>query len=207
MTRTSSPASPPASPPASSPPSSPPSPSATTPADLAIRIATAADVPTINSFIRALARYEKLEHEVVASEPALHATLFGARPAAEVLIAELAGSPVGFALYFTSYSTFLAKPGLYLEDLFVDPAARGHGVGAALMSALARIAVARNYGRFEWSVLDWNRSALDFYARLGAVPMSEWTVQRLVGAPLVDLAERWSGTIETTPPPSARREG
>ena len=184
-------------------PSSPESPSgsapATPPADLAIRLATAADVPAILRFIRALARYEKLEHEVVASEADLHATLFGAQPAAEVLLAELAGTPVGFALYFSSYSTFLAKPGLYLEDLFVEPAARGRGIGIALMSALARIAVARNYGRFEWSVLDWNQPSLDFYAKLGAVPMSEWTVQRLAGSPLAALAERWSGTIATGP--------
>ena len=165
--------------------------------DLAIRMAAAADVPTILHFIRALARYEKLEHEVVADEPALHASLFGARPAAEVLLAELAGAPVGIALFFQSYSTFLARPGLYLEDLFVEPVARGKGVGAALMSALAQIAVSRNYGRFEWSVLDWNKPALDFYATLGAVPQSEWTVQRVVGAPLAALAKRWPGTVVT----------
>ena len=170
------------------------------PTDLAIRIATAADVPHILRFIRALAVYEKLEGEVVADEAQLRATLFGARPAAEVLLAELAGAPVGFALFFPSYSTFLARPGLYLEDLFVDPAARGRGVGAALMSALARTAVARGYGRFEWSVLDWNKPALEFYAALGAVPQSEWTVQRLVGAPLATLAQRWSGSIEAAPP-------
>ena len=169
------------------------------PSELTIRFATAADVPVILEFIRALARYEKLEHEVVASEADLHATLFGAQPAAEVLLAELAGTPVGFALYFTSYSTFLAKPGLYLEDLFVEPAARGRGIGIALMSALARIAVARNYGRFEWSVLDWNQPALEFYASLGAVPQSEWTVQRLIGAALSTLAERWPGTLATSP--------
>lgn len=163
--------------------------------DLTIRLATAADVPTILGFIRALAVYEKLEHEVVADEAALHATLFGPRPAAEVLIARTADAPVGFALFFANYSTFLAKPGLYLEDLFVDPAARGKGIGLALMSALAQIAVRRNYGRFEWSVLDWNQPALDFYASLGAVPQSEWTVQRVVGAPLATLAERWPGKI------------
>jgi len=173
--------------------------------DLAIRPATAADVPTILGFIRALARYEKLEHEVVADEAALHATLFGARPAAEILVAEFAGAPVGFALFFPSYSTFLARPGLYLEDLFVEPAARGRGVGTALMSALARIAVARGYGRFEWSVLDWNHPALEFYAVLGAVPQGEWTVQRLIGAPLAALARRWSGTIATSPPSGAPR--
>jgi GNAT superfamily N-acetyltransferase len=167
----------------------------TSPSDLTIRLATAADVPTILGFIRALAVYEKLEHEVVADEAALHATLFGPRPAAEVLIARTGDAPVGFALFFANYSTFLAKPGLYLEDLFVDPAARGKGIGLALMSALAQIAVRRNYGRFEWSVLDWNQPALDFYASLGAVPQSEWTVQRVVGAPLAALAERWPGKI------------
>ena len=161
------------------------------PADLVIRRATRADAPTILAFIRDLAEYEKLAHEVIADERALETTLFGARPAAEVLIAELAASPIGFALFFQSYSTFLAKPGLYLEDLFVRPAARGRGVGRALMSALARVAVQRDYGRFEWSVLDWNSPALDFYAALGAKPQSEWTVQRLTGAPLAALAEGW----------------
>ena len=163
--------------------------------DLAIRLATAEDVPTILGFIRALARYEKLEHEVVADETALRATLFGPRPASEVLLAELAGAAVGFALFFQSYSTFLAKPGLYLEDLFVNPEARGKGAGAALMSALARIAIDRDYGRFEWSVLDWNEPALRFYASLGAAPQSEWTVQRLVGSPLAALAARRPGTL------------
>jgi GNAT superfamily N-acetyltransferase len=171
--------------PASSGPSSP----------LAIRFAAPADVSTILQFIRGLARYEKLEGEVVADEAALLATLFGSRPAAEVLLAERAGSAVGFALFFQSYSTFLARPGLYLEDLFVEPAARGQGVGLALMSALARIAIERGYGRFEWSVLDWNTPALEFYRALGAVPQSDWTVQRLIGAPLERLAKRWSGAI------------
>jgi GNAT superfamily N-acetyltransferase len=168
-------------------------------ADLTLRLATAADVPTILHFIRALAHYEKLAHEVVADEARLHETLFGARPAAEVLLAELSGAPVGFALFFQSYSTFLAKPGLYLEDLFVEPAARGRGIGVTLMSALARIAVGRDYGRFEWSVLDWNQPSLAFYAALGAVPQGEWTVQRLTGAPLAALAGRWSGTVVATP--------
>ncbi len=157
---------------------------------LAIRIARAEDVATILGFIRALADYEKLSHEVVATEPQLRATLFGARPAAEVLIAEDAGAPVGFALFFTSYSTFLAKPGLYLEDLFVDPPARSKGVGGALMAALAKLCIERDYGRFEWSVLDWNEPALAFYRALGAVPMAEWTVQRLTGEPLRALATR-----------------
>src|SRR3954468_13237167 len=158
--------------------------------DLAIRIAHADDVATILGFIRDLADYEKLAHEVVADEAQLHATLFGARPAAEVLIAELAGEPVGFALFFTSYSTFLAKPGLYLEDLFVRPTARSRGVGGALMATLAKLAVERNYGRFEWAVLDWNEPALKFYRSLGALPQAEWTVQRLTGAPLAALAAR-----------------
>lgn len=157
---------------------------------LAIRIARADDVATILGFIRALAAYEKLSHEVVADEAQLARTLFGTRPAAEVLIAEDAGTPVGFALFFTSYSTFLGKPGLYLEDLFVDPPARSRGVGIALMAALAKLCVERDYGRFEWSVLDWNEPALRFYRALGAVPMAEWTVQRLTGDPLHALAAR-----------------
>jgi GNAT superfamily N-acetyltransferase len=157
---------------------------------LAIRYATTNDCAVILEFIRALAEYERLAHEVIADEAQLRATLFGAKPAAEVLLAELAGEPVGFALFFQSYSTFLAKPGLYLEDLFVRPAARSKGVGGALMAALARIAVQRQYGRFEWSVLDWNEPALKFYASLGAVPQSEWTVQRMTGAPLAALADR-----------------
>lgn len=163
--------------------------------DLAIRFAEANDVPTILGFIRDLAEYEKLLHEVIADETALRATLFGVRPAAEVLIAELAGQPVGFALFFQSYSTFLAKPGLYLEDLFVRPAARGKGVGASLMSALARIAVQRHYGRFEWAVLDWNEPAIKFYRSLGAKPQTEWTVQRVTGADLHALAERWPTAV------------
>jgi GNAT superfamily N-acetyltransferase len=164
---------------------------------IAIRFAAPTDVSTILQFIRGLARYEKLEGEVVADEAALLATLFGPRPAAEVLLAELAGRAVGFALFFQSYSTFLARPGLYLEDLFVEPPARGQGVGLALMSALARIALDRGYGRFEWSVLDWNTPALEFYRALGALPQGDWTVQRLIGAPLERLAKRWPGAIAT----------
>jgi GNAT superfamily N-acetyltransferase len=159
--------------------------------DLVIRFALADDAATILAFIRELAEYEKLLHEVVADEQSVRATLFGVRPAAEVLIAELAGEPVGFALFFQTYSTFLARPGLWLEDLFVRPAARGRGVGGALMSALARIAVQRHYGRFEWSVLDWNEPALAFYRSLGAQPMADWTEQRLTGDALRALAERW----------------
>ena len=161
------------------------------PDDLSIRLAEAADCAAILGFIRELAEYEHLLHEVTADLAQLRATLFGERPAAEVLIAELGGAPAGFALFFPSYSTFLGKPGLYLEDLFVRPEARGRGLGLALMSALARIAVARGYGRFEWAVLDWNEPALRVYGRLGARPQSEWTVQRLAGAPLSALADRW----------------
>ena len=153
-----------------------------------IRLARADDCATILGFIRDLAAYEKLSHEVVADEAQLRATLFGAAPAAEVLIAEDADGPVGFALFFTSYSTFLAKPGLYLEDLFVRPAARGKGLGKAMMIELARICVGRGYGRFEWSVLDWNEPALAFYRSLGALPQREWTVQRLAGPALAALA-------------------
>ncbi len=161
------------------------------PEDLAIRFATSDDTATILGFIRDLAEYEKLAHECVATEDQLRATLFGPRPGAEVVIAELGGAPVGFALFFASYSTFLAKPGMYLEDLFVRPVARGQGVGSALLSALARIATDRGYGRFEWSVLDWNEPAIRLYRSLGAVPMDEWTVNRLTGAPLAKLAEKW----------------
>lgn len=160
----------------------------TFPDDLVIRFATAADTAAVLGFIRDLAEYEKLSHEVVADEAQLRATLFGVHPAAEVLIAEVGGAPVGFALFFQSYSTFLAKPGLYLEDLFVRPAFRGRGYGEALLRHLARIALDRGCARFEWAVLDWNEPALAFYRKLGAVPMDEWTVQRVSGKALVALA-------------------
>jgi GNAT superfamily N-acetyltransferase len=153
-----------------------------------IRAATRDDVPLILGFIRDLADYERLPHEVVATEAALAATLFGEHPAAEVLVAAIDGHPVGFALFFHSYSTFLARRGLYLEDLYVRPAARGRGVGRALLGELARIAVARDCGRLEWSVLDWNEPAIAFYEQLGAAPMSDWTVFRVTGDRLVGLA-------------------
>ena len=166
--------------------------------NLAIRFAAAKDTPTILAFIRDLAEYEKLLHEVTADETAIRATLFGPRPASEVLIADVDGAPVGFALFFQTYSTFLAKPGLWLEDLFVRPAARGNGVGGALMAALARVAVQRNYGRFEWNVLDWNEPAIKFYASLGAVPMSDWIQNRVTGDALYSLAERWPEPVGKT---------
>ena len=155
---------------------------------LALRPATVADVALVLAFIRDLAEYERLAHEVVATEPLLRETLFGERPGAEVVIAELDGGPVGFALFFHNFSTFLGRPGLYLEDLFVRPAARGHGVGRALLARLAAIAVARGCGRFEWAVLDWNEPAIGFYRRLGAVPLDDWTVQRVTGEALHRLA-------------------
>jgi len=158
--------------------------------DIAIRLATPSDTSTILFFTRALAEYEKLLDKVVATEELVRAALFGERPAAEVLIAEHAGTPIGFALFFQSYSTFLAKPGLYLEDLFVLPEHRGHGAGVALMSSLAKICVERNYGRFEWAVLDWNAPSIEFYKRIGAAELSDWNVMRLVGEPLVALSKR-----------------
>ncbi|HJQ97034.1 MAG TPA: GNAT family N-acetyltransferase [Candidatus Polarisedimenticolaceae bacterium] len=149
-----------------------------------IREATKHDVPLILTFIRELATYEKLAHEVTATEAGLEATLFGDRPYAEVVIAELDGAPAGFALFFHNYSTFLGKPGIYLEDLFVKPEARRHGVGRALLAHLAALAVERDCGRLEWAVLDWNRPAIAFYESLGAQAMSAWTVYRLSGETL-----------------------
>lgn len=156
-----------------------------------IRAATAEDVPHILNFIKQLAEYEHLSHSVVATEELLHETLFGARPAAEVVLACLVEGepPVGFALFFTSYSTFLARPGLYLEDLFVVPAERGKGIGKALLQYLARLARERHYGRFEWSVLDWNEPSINFYKSMGAVPLDDWTVFRVTGAALERLAQ------------------
>mgnify|MGYP003920907537 FL=1 len=156
--------------------------------DFKIRQATELDCATILRFITQLAEYEKLAHEVVADEKKLAATLFGDNPSAEVLIAEYDTKPVGFALYFTNYSTFLAQPGIYLEDLFVDITMRGKGFGKALLTHLAKLAVERNCGRLEWSVLDWNQPAIDFYRALGAEPMDGWTVNRLTGAALTNLA-------------------
>jgi len=152
--------------------------------------ASEADVPLLLRFIRDLAVYEKLAHEVVATEDGLRRTLFGERRYAEALLARLDGVPVGFALFFHNYSTFLGKPGLYLEDLFVEPAQRGKGVGKALLQRLAAIAVERDCGRLEWAVLDWNAPAIAFYRALGATPMHDWTVFRLEGAALQAMATR-----------------
>jgi len=155
---------------------------------LSIRPANVEDVALIAQLIRELAEYERLADAAVASEAGLREQLFGSHPAAEVLIAEADGEPAGFALFFHTFSTFLGKRGLYLEDLFVRPAFRGLGLGRHLMAALARIAVKRVCGRFEWSVLDWNAPAIGFYRALGATGMDEWTVQRLEGDALRALA-------------------
>jgi GNAT superfamily N-acetyltransferase len=151
--------------------------------------ATPDDVPTILSLIRELADYEKLLDRVSATEASLHRDLFGPRRYAEVLVGRLDGKTVGYALYFHSYSTFLAKPGIYLEDVYVQPAARGKGVGKALLREVARTARDRDCGRVEWSVLDWNKPSIDFYVSLGAVPMDEWTMYRLDEPGIGNLAK------------------
>ena len=155
---------------------------------LHLREATEEDIPLLLDLIRQLAAYEKLAHEVVATEISLRDALFRGRRVAEAVIGEYAGQPVGFALFFHNFSTFLGKPGLYLEDLYVLPEHRGRGHGQALLTHLAKIAHARGCGRFEWSVLDWNEDAIGFYRKVGAVPLSDWTVFRLSGDALTRLA-------------------
>jgi len=152
-----------------------------------IRPARPEDVPTIASFVRELAEYERLSKEVTLKEEDLKEHLFGERRYAEVLIAEEDGAAVGFALFMHNYSTFLARPGIYLEDLFVRPAHRGKGYGRALLQELARIALERGCGRFEWAVLDWNAPAIEFYKSLGATMMGDWTVFRVAGDALLRL--------------------
>jgi GNAT superfamily N-acetyltransferase len=153
-----------------------------------VRAATAADMPLVLAFIRELAVYERLEHLVVATEADLAAALFGARPYAEVMFACLDGREVGFALFFHNFSTFLGKPGIYLEDLFVRPEFRGRGVGKRLLAWLAGTALERGCGRLEWAVLDWNEPSIGFYKGLGAVALDEWKTFRLTGAALERLA-------------------
>jgi GNAT superfamily N-acetyltransferase len=153
-----------------------------------LRPATPSDVPHILGFIRELAAYEKLEHQVVATEAQLAAHLFGPRPAAEVVLAEIDGRPVGFALFFHNFSTFLGRPGLFLEDLYVQPHARGHGIGRALLTHLAGLAVARGCGRMDWNVLDWNEPAIGFYQKLGAEVLPDWRTCRVTGDALSRLA-------------------
>jgi GNAT superfamily N-acetyltransferase len=160
----------------------------TTAGTLRIERATERDVPLILRLIKELAEYERMSDEVVATEDGLRRTLFGAHPAAEVVVAYAGDEPAGFALFFHNYSTFLAKPGLYLEDLFVVPTFRGRGYGKALLVHLAKLAVERDCGRFEWSVLDWNEPAIGFYKKLGATPMDAWTIMRVTGDALHKLA-------------------
>lgn len=193
-------------------------------APLRLRPATVDDVPLILAFIRELAEYERLRHEAVVTEELLRETLFGPRPYAEVVIAELVGAepdaevvdggdgaapdvgPVGFALFFHNYSTFLGRPGLYLEDLYVRPEARGRGIGRRLLAHLAGIARERGCGRMEWSVLDWNEPAIGFYRSLAARPMDEWTVYRVAGAALEALAAG-AGADDTEAAPDAQAAG
>ncbi len=160
----------------------------TTPVSPTIASPTPSDIPAILDFIRKLAEYEHLSHTVVATENDLRQHLFGPAPAAEVLLAKIENKPVAFALYFTTFSTFLARPGIWLEDLFVLPNFRHQGIGRALLKAVASIAIKRNCGRLEWSVLDWNEPAIELYKKLGAIPMSDWTTQRLTGDALSRLA-------------------
>ncbi|KQN28662.1 MULTISPECIES: GNAT family N-acetyltransferase [unclassified Sphingomonas] len=155
-----------------------------------IRSATRADVGTILRFVRELAAFEREPDAVEATAPMLAEALFGARPAAEAVIAERAEGPLGFAVFFHNFSTWTGKRGLYLEDLYVTPDARGQGVGAALLAHLAGVALDRGCARFEWSVLDWNADAIAFYRKVGAVGMEDWTIQRLSGDALARLAGR-----------------
>ena len=164
-------------------------------AELEILPATAAHTPVILDMIRGLAVYERLDHLMTATEEQLRDTLFSDRPGAEVILARWQGGFAGFALFFPNYSTFLAKPGIFLEDLFVKPELRGNGIGAALLRHIAKLAVERGCGRVEWSVLDWNEPSIGFYKKLGAVPMDEWTVFRLTG----DALHKAAGSEPTRP--------
>lgn len=155
-----------------------------------VRWAVESDVATIVGFIRELAEFEHLAHEVVIEARDLSSALFDANPVVEAVVAEIDGDVAGFALFFRSFSTFIGRPGLYLEDLYVKPNLRGRGVGRALLIHLAKTAAERGYGRMEWAVLNWNRRAIDFYERIGAVPMAEWTTYRLTGRSLSKTAQR-----------------
>ncbi len=156
--------------------------------EIGIRPATEEDVPLILSFIRELAGYERLSHEVSATEDLLRESLFGKRRGAEVVIGQHADEPAGFALFFHNFSTFLGRPGIYLEDLYVKPEFRGKGIGRAMLAYLAGLAKERNCGRLEWSVLNWNEPAIKLYRGVGAVPMDDWTIYRVTGEALDDLA-------------------
>ncbi len=158
--------------------------------DFIIRFAGESDVPLILNFIKELAEYEKLLDEVTATEELLRESLFE-KKAAEVVFGEYQGTPVGFALFFMNFSTFLGRPGIYLEDLYVKPEMRGRGFGKILLTFLANLAVERGCGRFEWSCLDWNKPAINFYKSMGAIPMEDWTIYRLTGKPLMELAAQF----------------
>jgi GNAT superfamily N-acetyltransferase len=160
-------------------------------ADITLRLATEQDIPAILAFIQGLAEYEKLSDQVVATEEKLQQTLFGEKAYAEVVMAEYQHQPAGFALFFHNYSTFLAKPGIYLEDLFVLPDHRGRGLGKLLLSYLAKLAVERDCGRLEWSVLDWNQPAIDFYQAQGATMLHDWRINRVTGPQLQQLAQQY----------------
>lgn len=153
-----------------------------------IRPAREQDVALILSFVKQLAEYERLTHEVVATEASLRESLFGDRCGPEALLAEYEGRPVGFAVFFQNYSTFLGRPGIYIEDIYVQPEFRGRGFGRAILAYLAKLAKERRCGRLEWAVLDWNEPAIEFYRGLGAVPMDQWTVYRIAGDALDKLA-------------------
>ncbi len=155
-----------------------------------LRAAEPRDLSTIVTLIRELAEFERLTHLLQVTPERLHPHLFGEKPAAEAMVAEVRGEVVAFALFFTNFSTFLAQPGLYLEDLFVRPAHRGQGIGEALLARLAALAVERGHGRFEWSVLDWNEHAIRFYRRLGATVMPDWRICRIAGSDLKAFGER-----------------
>ncbi|MDO9285113.1 MAG: GNAT family N-acetyltransferase [Aquabacterium sp.] len=161
--------------------------------DYQLRAAEPRDVPAIAGLIGELAEFENLTHLLRLTPETLAPHLFGVRPVVESVVAESAGTVVGFALFFTNFSTFLAKPGLYLEDLYVQPAFRGAGIGKALLSHLGALAVARDYGRFEWSVLDWNENAIRFYEKMGATVMPEWRICRVAGDTLQAFAARDAG--------------
>ncbi len=159
--------------------------------DFQLRQATIEDCPLILGFIEELAEYEKLSHEVVATVPTLEDTLFGDTAYAEVMIGEYQGKAVGYSLFFHNFSTFTGRPGIYLEDLYVQPQMRGKGFGKCLLAYLAKLAVERNCTRVEWSVLDWNEPSIQFYRSIGAIPMDEWTVQRLHGEALTTFAKEF----------------
>ncbi len=157
--------------------------------EIGLRNTTGRDVSLILSFIRELAEYERLSHEVVATEEVLRASLFGERSAAEVIIGDYGDEPAGFALFFYNFSTFLGRPGIYLEDLYVTPDLRGRGIGSAMLAYLARLTKERGCGRLEWSVLDWNEPAIKLYKSIGATPMDDWTTFRVTGEALDGLAD------------------